>query len=262
VVTIGTLVSDNSGRGISRVSATYTIDGTSWQRGDLQFVRHQADGDLYALEVVVPQQLLASAAAFVEIVDNRGNVSVDPAKGTLGAQKRVYLPSVSQTLGPDLVGSFSLVPDKRVFAAGEPVQVVITITNQGSQPAAASWADLFINPSAPPSAANTTWNMVCALTPCLGLTWQVPPLAPGQSVTLSSAPGSYSAPYSAWPGWFASGTTDLYLYVDSWNPADPNGAVVEISEYNNRAELHGLTVAGSNPALFSVKQATAIPRRP
>ena len=68
-------------------------------------------------------------------------------------------------------------------------------------------------------------------------------MAPGQSVTLSSAPGSFYGPNSNWPGHFASGTSDLYLFVDSYDPGgSPAGLVVETNEGNNRAERHGLSV--------------------
>ena len=51
--------------------------------------------------------------------------------------------------------------------------------------------------------------------------------------------------FTVWPGFFASGTTDLYIYADSWNPGVASGAVIESNEGNNRAHLGGLTVIGS-----------------
>ena len=149
------------------------------------------------------------------------------------------------------VGSIRLAPDKRSFSAGEAVLISVTITNIGDAPSTPAWADFFINPSTPPTTANVTWNLMCKLQPCFDLTWQVPALNPGQSVTLTSTSGSYAAAYSIWPRWFAAGTSDLYLYVDSWNPGVTAGAVAEGNESNNRAELHGLIVGGANPALSS-----------
>jgi hypothetical protein len=152
--------------------------------------------------------------------------------------------------GPDLVGSFGLSPDKQTFSAGEPVQINVEVTNQGNITAPPFWVDFFINPTAPPTEANIRWDNVCGLTPCLGLAWYVStPLAAGQSVNLSSAVGSFSPENSYWPGYFVNGTSDLYLYVDSWKPGIGLGAVVESNEANNRAELHGLVVTGSNPAV-------------
>jgi hypothetical protein len=172
------------------------------------------------------------------------------------------LPYVTKTGLPDLSGSISLAPNKSAFAAGEPVQINVTVTNSGSAPSESTWADLYINPSTPPTGPNMVWNSLCQLKPCFGLAWIVPTLNPGQSVTLSSASGSYAGPYSVWPGWFAKGTSDLYFYVDSYNRGVPTGAVVESNESNNRAELHGLSVTGSNPALNGGALNLDIPPRP
>jgi hypothetical protein len=85
------------------------------------------------------------------------------------------------------------------------------------------------------------------MNPCFGIAWEVPSIPPGGSVTLTSDPGNFGARYSVWPGWFARGTSDLYLYIDSWNPGVATGGTMEESEMNNRAELHGLVVTGTNP---------------
>jgi hypothetical protein len=88
------------------------------------------------------------------------------------------------------------------------------------------------------------------------------PLAPGQSVTLTSAPAAFEAPYSIWTGSFATGTTDLYAYIDSWNPNVAAGAVAESDEGNNRVELRGLTVTGANQTSNNRRSVEAIPERP
>lgn len=175
-------------------------------------------------------------------------------------QWRNFLPLIHMGGHADLVGRIELVPDQRTFTAGEPVQIQVTITNIGNVASEPVWADLYINPAAPPTAAGTPWNTICGLEPCFGLAWMVPALGPGQQITFSSAVGDYAQPYTIWPGWFAQGTTDLYLYVDSWNPGQPHGAVMENSELNNRAELRGLTVTGENPPL-SLQSARDVPLR-
>ncbi len=162
-------------------------------------------------------------------------------------EKQAFLPLIIHPGRPDLVGSISLIPNATTFEAGEPAQISVTITNNGAARSTPAWVDLYINPSAPPDAPGTPWHLACGLQPCFGLVWIVPALEPGQSVMLTSAAGSYAQPYSIWPGWFARGTTDLYLYVDSWNPGAAAGAVAESDETNNRAELHGLQVTGDNP---------------
>jgi hypothetical protein len=156
---------------------------------------------------------------------------------------RLFLPFIARAAAPDLMGTFTLSPNKLNFSPGELVTITVTITNQGTATAGGFWADFFINPSTPPTHANVIWNEVCGLTPCYGIAWSVPAgLAPGQSITLTSTPGSYGEGYTIWPGSFALGTTDLYLYVDSYNPGQADGAVVEGDETNNRAERHGLVV--------------------
>ena len=67
--------------------------------------------------------------------------------------------------------------------------------------------------------------------------------------------------YSVWPGWLATGTSDIYAYMDSFNPGVAAGAVVERDEINNHAELHGLSVAGRNPALARSAAPATMPAR-
>jgi hypothetical protein len=178
----------------------------------------------------------------------------------VGIVKRAFLPLIQYRGLPDLIGSVELIPNKLNFQAGEAVEIAVTITNVGDVSSTPAWADLYINPSTPPTAPGMLWNTACGLEPCFGLAWVVPALGPGESVRLTSSVGSYAAPYSIWPGWFARGTTDLYLYVDSWNPGAPAGAVVEINEANNRAERHGLQVSGPNPTLLK-RLAVDLPAR-
>ncbi len=183
-------------------------------------------------------------------------------------RNRIYLPLISRNPAPgglpDLVGSFHLVPDKLSFTAAEAVEIEACVTNQGTAPAGPFWVDLYINPDPVPDRTNLPWNETCSLTPCYGLAWQVPAgLAVGQTVCLRSTPDSYAAGQTFWPGSFAPGTTDLYLYVDSWNPGDISntlGACQESDERNNQFALHGLSVTGSLGA--GQLEPPAIPPRP
>lgn len=193
------------------------------------------------------------ALASGQIYDTVGNAAAGRTLGSFAvnigpAIRRYYLPMALRPGYADLVVSVSISPNKRSFTAGEPVVLAVTVTNQGDVPAGAFWIDGYLNPSSPPDGANQLWNTRCGMTPCFGLVWQVPGgLAPGASVTLTSQ--SLPAGYSYWPGWLAAGTTDLYVYVDSFNPGVAAGAVAESNEGNNRAELHGLHIAGTNPQL-------------
>jgi uncharacterized repeat protein (TIGR01451 family) len=164
---------------------------------------------------------------------------------------------------PDLVGSISLSPDKRIFEAGEAVQITATITNYGTGSSDPMWVDLFINPDPPPTAANMIWNNACDLDPCFGIAWYIDKeLDPGESIVLTSTLNSFSPEHTIWPGWFAKGTKDLYLYVDSYNLASANGSVAESNEANNRARLVlDEEVKGINPASISLPQVTDLPLR-
>lgn len=179
----------------------------------------------------------------------------------------LYLPMIAtdntpSPIGePDLVGWFYLEPNKFSFEAGEAVVITAEITNQGTSVAEDFWVDFYINPSPPPNSANIVWNGVCGMSPCFGIVWFVPELAPGETITLTSTDNSYSVSHTIWPGWFALGTSDLYLYVDSYGLSSPNGAVIESNETNNRFELRGISVTGKNPAQINNYQIDSMTER-
>jgi hypothetical protein len=185
------------------------------------------------------------------------------ATGTLGAgqsltaldagyrtQTRVFLPLVMVPVTPPdlVVEEFTITPSKTSYTAGEPVLITVKVKNVGGSPTTIGfWVDLYINPSTPPTTPNVRWNDACGISPCYGIAWYVnQSLAPGQSITLTSAPGQFAGPQSVWPGSFASGTNALYVYVDSYNPPVPTGAVVESNETNNSAQITGFVVAGAS----------------
>jgi hypothetical protein len=154
----------------------------------------------------------------------------------------IYMPLVMQSSTlPDLVGALALLPDKRSFAPGEPVTILATVTNQGMTVSGGFWVDLHINPAKPPVGPPVQWNKNCGMSPCYGLAWYVEGLEAGQSITLSSE--TPLTGYSTWFGSFAPGTSQLYLFVDSWGSEE--GAVNEADESNNRAEILDLNVGGT-----------------
>jgi hypothetical protein len=183
-----------------------------------------------------------------------GTLSAGQSITTLDAgyrtQTRVFLPLVMVPVTPPdlVVEAFTVTPAKSSYAAGEPVLITVKVKNVGGSPTTVGfWVDLYINPSTPPTTPNVRWNDVCGISPCYGIAWYVnQSLAPGQSITLTSAPGQFAGPQSIWRGSFASGTNALYVYVDSYNPPVPTGAVVESNETNNRAQITGFVVAGAS----------------
>jgi subtilisin-like proprotein convertase family protein len=149
----------------------------------------------------------------------------------------------------DLTTSLRVTPEKTSYRAGEAVALTVVITNEGTIASDAFWVDFYINPESVPMEPNQPWNELCTLEPCFGLVWLVESLAPGERIELSSAPNAFLPEYSNWPGWFANGTQDLYVLVDSWNPDQLFGNVAERSEVNNLSGVLGLSVVGNNPSL-------------
>jgi hypothetical protein len=214
--------------------------------------------------VYTPNAGYSGPDSFVYVIGD-GNGGADAATVSVdvsNTQSRVYLPLILRNHQPlpDLVASFSLNPANPV--AGQAVTITVVVTNQGSAATGSFWADFYINPNPAPNATNQPWDQRCGITPCKGIAWFVTtPLNPGQSVVLTSLPGSYYAPNTCWdaatapvscpsplPVGFVSGTNALYLYVDSWNPGVASGAVLEGDEANNLFALTGLGPLGFDAA--------------
>ncbi len=176
------------------------------------------------------------------------------------SQMRLYLPLVAQIPArqADLaVEHFSLTPASPV--TGQPATITLVVRNLGNAPASGFWVDFYINPITVPTSANLMWQEACNFT-CDGIAWVVEDtLQPGQSLTLTSA--LVADEFSVWPGYFrTSGLTDLYVYVDSWNPGVATGAVPESNESNNRAELLNVWIAGESLPLGTDVLNIPIPR--
>lgn len=198
------------------------------------------------------------------ITDSSGSSATASVRVRVGPYQ-VMLPLVlGEPLGPDLeITSFSVTPNSSSYVAGQAVQINVTIKNNGTLPASGFWVDLYINPLTVPNSSNIPWEQNCGMFPCYGIAWLVESgLAGGESITLTSTSNSYYADNTYWPGYFAQGTTDLYVYVDSWNGGVPNGAINERNENNNRAEIHALQVKGITPSLSSSPNSMPERRRP
>jgi uncharacterized repeat protein (TIGR01451 family)/fimbrial isopeptide formation D2 family protein len=222
---------------------------------------------------VISVTVVSDAPAYAASPEIEISVTIaDEAPGAHLNLNKVYLP-VIRTAAPQaaaepvvdlVVTDVRLSPDQTSFAAGEPVTITVGVTNQGSGTSTQGfWVDLYLNPDPVPdlSTIPLRWDETCTLSPCQGIAWQVSePLAAGETITLTSTVDSMDIEYSRWAGWFAAGTTDLYVYVDSWSTDGTNGAVLETDESNNRAELRGLQVTGENPATLSGLDAPLPPR--
>ncbi len=157
----------------------------------------------------------------------------------------VFLPMTVVQIPPDLVVSLQATPSRPT--ADTPVTYRVTVTNIGREPASNFWVDLYVNPSRPP-AVNEPWNELSRQ----GLAWYFDgTLQPGESVTFISFPRSATNPFGydpaasspTWNGRLPRGLNTIYAYVDSWNRSpdggerSPFGAVEEVNETNNRAEV-------------------------
>ena len=133
LVRFSAIVSDSNGSQLREVSATYTADGLNWQRK--QLLLNPATGR-YEATLSAPAAG-ANISAFFESLDNAGNVAVETRKGALASLEYIFMPVFSKQSPADLTGSLRLSPGKLTFAAGEPVTIDVTITNNGSARAAA-----------------------------------------------------------------------------------------------------------------------------
>ncbi len=187
---------------------------------------------------------------------NRGNNAdtADTSVISFDPVHRYYLPVIHNDYRlapqplPDLVASFGLTPNTTSFGAGQPVTITVVVSNQGTMPAGAFWVDFYFNPDPRPTYANLPWQHTCESNPawCYGIAWQVPPgLAPGQSIVLTSTPDSYDAMQTYWPGSLMPGTTEMWVYVDSWYPLGNLGAVLESNEANNYHQQRDFGVTGA-----------------
>ncbi|ACL23239.1 SdrD B-like domain-containing protein [Chloroflexus aggregans] len=165
----------------------------------------------------------------------------------MGYYKRVlvYLPMTIVQIPPDLIVTVQATPTSP--NKNTPVTYRVTVTNIGREPAGNFWVDLYVNPSRPPN-VNERWNDLSRQ----GLAWFFDgTLQPGESITLISLPRSTTNPLGydpgtsspTWNGRLPPGRNTIYVYVDSWNRSitgdvvSPFGAVEEVNETNNRAEI-------------------------
>ncbi len=179
-------------------------------------------------------------ATFTLAADQQGVID-------MGYYQRVllFLPMTVVQIPPDLIVSLQATPTSP--NKNTPVTYRVTVTNIGREPASNFWVDLYVNPRRPPE-VNEPWNELSRQ----GLAWFFDgTLQPGESVTLISTPRSPTNPFGydvgsssqTWNGRLPPGRNIIYVYVDSWNRSpdggarSPFGAVEEVNENNNRAEV-------------------------
>jgi hypothetical protein len=205
---------------------------------------------------------LRASASIVDRVGNR--LATDTSTSFSYNQTYLYVPfATSKASGPDLVATVQFTPDRRSFRTDERVVISVRVTNHGDVAAGLFWVDLMLNP-APIPTEPTSWNSTCTLRPCYGLAWYVDrPLAPGETITLTSLPGSYAKQYSNWRDYLNPAVTSLYVVLDSWNGTVAGGAVRESDETNNIVAVTGIVVQrGTTARLAATEEEPVIPPRP
>ncbi len=171
-----------------------------------------------------------------------------------------YLPVVVKRTGPDLV-----IED----LAAEANLIEVLITNEGDSPVTKEfWVDVYIDPTTPPTHVNQTWDMLGERGVVWGVTADLLPIPPGESLTLTVGDAHYWPSLSNFPEPLAPGTP-VYIQVDSVNTETSYGNVLESHEirggaYNNIDKILSSTgsfLSTSSTAGFPVEDVSGLPTR-
>jgi hypothetical protein len=209
--------------------------------------------------------------------DNAGHVEDWPAAenwdtttwlrypGTFPGKYKIRLPIMMRGSGgaqlPDLVVTdIAVVPANP--AAGYPVDVAVTLKNQGNADAnSCFWIDVYINPAQLPITVNMGWFEAGSEG---GLVWWYCKLNAGQSTTLHYLNDTrYRADLSRFDGRFAVPRTyNLYAQVDSYDLDTNYGVVYESNEQNNVLGPHPVVVGGTASSTSTLGVMAAPPARP
>jgi hypothetical protein len=131
------------------------------------------------------------------------------------------------------------------------------------------WVDFYINPVPVPTTGNQRWDILgSSVSPIQGIAWVIaaPGLAPGASITLTSdgiGGQGPSALHTVWDDRFVGGTSDLYIYVDSFSlDGSPDAGILESDETNNRSQLGiGPLSIGSEVDVTGLRDPADLPPR-
>jgi len=121
----------------------------------------------------------------------------------------------------------------------------VVVANQGDAPVVDEfWVAAYVDPHTAPTAVNQLWWDLGDEGAFWGVTADLLPLNPGETITLTVGDATYDADRSrvSWP--LAAGTP-VYIQVDAWNASTDYGAVLESHEisggaYNNIATTNSV----------------------
>lgn len=151
----------------------------------------------------------------------------------------VFLPLVANNYvsAPDLVvESLTILSSGSVDVSAGDVELVIR--NVGTAPVTTEfWVDVYIDPRVVPTAVNQTWSILGVQGLVWGVTADVLPIKPGESLTLTLASSTYK-PDLSFIKWPLVVNASIYAQVDSVGENNNTGSVLEIHEirgepYNN-----------------------------
>jgi uncharacterized repeat protein (TIGR01451 family) len=169
----------------------------------------------------------------------------------------IFLPIVMKQFTPEIdltVIGFSINPASPGSSTTN-IVVTVVVQNQGNTATGEGfWTDFYVDPVTLPSnpglGRDRRWDNPTVGSD-LGIAWEVPPLAAGQVITLTSDGSGGGLPPSPaqtiWDGTLPAGSHILYAFVDSFDADDLTGPtyveVIEINETNNISPPIGVSIA-------------------
>jgi uncharacterized repeat protein (TIGR01451 family) len=149
---------------------------------------------------------------------------------------------------------FSISPPNPTSTSDNIVVTVVVQNQASSSTGEGFWTDFYVNPVTLPDnsslGADRRWDNP-VIGSSQGIAWEVPALAAGQVITLTSDGSGGGIPPSAeqtnWDGNLPIGNYTFYAFVDSYDNNDPTGAtnveIIEENENNNLSPPINITIS-------------------
>lgn len=212
-------------------------------------------------------QVTVTAATSGTTIAN--NATASSQAGNIGLSNtvthRVVTPTISPVFLPIVMKGFASEIDLTVVgfsinpanpgSSTTNIVVTVVVQNQGNVPTGEGfWTDFYVDPVTLPNnpglGRDRRWDNPTVGSD-LGIAWEVPPLAAGEVITLTSDGSGGGLPpasdQTVWDGTLPAGSHTLYAFVDSFDADDPTGPtnveVVEINENNNMSNPINISIA-------------------
>jgi hypothetical protein len=151
---------------------------------------------------------------------------------------KIHMPMVFLRKGADVTPLAIRIVTGDAVGARTPVTIEVTVKNIGLLPARGFRVDLYVDPVRAPGAGEL-WHQLCDASSsgvdCMGGAWYVTqPLAPGESITLTSSVLVMDSQHSRWTGYLPTERAQrIYVRADSLPGIAAMGEVGEVDEGNN-----------------------------